>query len=464
MYSGVLSRVRGKGTKLMKKIIGTLACLLLFAGCAQEEAETFGLTADEQQAYTKSIDAVIEEHYWEYDRGSLQFSAGIVPENRDKNERLFEASAACGYNLSGYAGKELVQAEATLLHYNGDRAGTLQCYLQQGQLVGIAYAGGYDKGYYSLKERNPFQADGGFERYETWNGMNDAFVKGTGEFSPEGLATVGRDEKGNTLAAVLQNGKALVYRYANGLSRLRQFSYGTGLEAASAVFLSENDARLAVLLISSEQNNESESEGEEASARSEKIVLYDSQLNQTGEILLESELATALGAEDGKLYVFVEQNMDIYEEKEGVWERTGSRKLKHWVQQFHITDLDGDGVKEYLMTDGMDLYVYQQTGGSFRRIWSTHIGVENFYGPIISGDLNGDSVKEIYVCDMTGTTIRYILTEEGLRTANEDIDYGECIYPCDFDGKGGMDYWLVQDNINRGGQLYLAQTKTEERK
>ena len=443
----------------MKKIIGALACLLLFAGCGQEEAETFGLTAEEQQAYTKSIDTVMEEYYWEYDRGSLQFNAGVVPENRDKNERLFTASAACGYNLAGYAGKELVHAEAALLHYNGDMAGTLQCYLQQGQIVGIAYSGGYDKSYYSLKERNPFQADGGFERYETWNGMGEQFVKGRGEFSPEGISSVGRDEKGNTLAVIIQEGKAQVYRYANGLSRFRNFSYGAGLEATSAVFLSENDARLAVLLSSTAQSGEGE--GEQEFSRSEKIMLYDSQLNQSGEIALESELATALGAEDGKLYVFVDQNMDIYEEKEGTWERTGSRKLKHRVTQFHRTDLDGDGEKEYLMTDGMDLYVYQQTGGSFRKIWSTHLGVENFYGPIISGDLNGDSVKEIYTCDMTGTTIRYILTEKGLRTANEDIDYGECIYPCDFDGKGGMDYWLVKDNVNRNGQLYLAAEKTE---
>ena len=108
------------------------------------------------------------------------------------------------------------------------------------------------------------------------------------------------------------------------------------------------------------------------------------------------------------------------------------------------------------MTDGMDLYVYHNTGGSMKRIWSTHLGVENFYGPITSGDLNGDGVKEIYACDTTATTIRYVLTEKGLQTENEDIDYGQCIYPCDFDGNGKTDYWLVQDNIDRLGQLYLA--------
>ena len=65
------------------------------------------------------------------------------------------------------------------------------------------------------------------------------------------------------------------------------------------------------------------------------------------------------------------------------------------------------------------------------------MGVENFYGPLMSGDMNGDGVQEIYACDTTATTIRYILTEKGLKTANEDIQYGQCIYPCDFDGNAG---------------------------
>ena len=85
------------------------------------------------------------------------------------------------------------------------------------------------------------------------------------------------------------------------------------------------------------------------------------------------------------------------------------------------------------------------------------IAAANRYIPVDKVcDLNGDGVKEIYTCDTTATTIRYILTEKGLQTANEDIDYGECIYPCDFDGNGKADYWFVQDNIDRLGQLYLA--------
>ena len=199
-----------------------------------------------------------------------------------------------------------------------------------------------------------------------------------------------------------------------------------------------------------------EGESEKTYTRAERVMLYDSRLNVAGEIPLEGELCTALGAENGRLYLFIDKNMEIYEEKDGSWQNTGTRKLRHQVTQCHITDLDGDGVKEYILTDGMDLYVYHAVNDSFRKLWSTHVGVENFYGPLMSGDMNGDGVQEIYACDTTATTIRYILTEKGLKTANEDIQYGQCIYPCDFDGNGREDYWFVADNEDRRGQLYLA--------
>ncbi len=439
----------------MKRVIGALMCLFLLASCGGEEEQTFSLTAAEQEAYTESINTVMEEFYWEYDHSSLRFGAAMVPEDTEQAARLFSASNACEYNLKSKAGQDAVLAEAALLHYNGDAAGTLQCYFIGGQMVGVVYKGGYDNQYYSLKERNPFQADGGFQAYESWTGMGTAFQEGRGELSPEGILSTGKDANGNTLSVSIQDGRAAVYRYANGLSRYRNFSYGYGLEATSAAFLTGEDARLAVLISSITESGDEEAE--KTYSRAEKIMLYDETLNAAEEIPLESELCTALGAEDGKIYLFVDQSMDIYEETENGWERTGSRKLKHRVTQFHITDLDGDGVKEYLMTDGMDLYLYHETGGSFRKLWSTHLGVENFYGPISSGDLNGDGVKEIYTCDLTGTSIRYLLTEKGLQTANEDIEYGQCIFPCDFDGNGSEDYWFVLDNVDRRGQLYLAE-------
>ena len=146
----------------MKKRLLALLSLFLLAGCGAEEEQTISLTAEEQQAYTETINDVMEEFYWDYDRASLSFGAAKVPENTEKNARLFDASADCEYNLKRKAGQDAVLAEAALLHYNGDGAGTLQCWFVGGNLSGVAYTGGFDKAYYSLKERNPFLADGAF--------------------------------------------------------------------------------------------------------------------------------------------------------------------------------------------------------------------------------------------------------------------------------------------------------------
>lgn len=433
----------------MKKWMILLIGLLLLSGCGAK-TEDFHLSASEQEAYVESIDKVTEDFYWEYDYSSLSFGAAIVPEATEENERLFAASSACDYNLKSKAGQTAVLAQASLLHYNGDVAGTLQCWFVGSALAGVAYSGGYDNGYYSLKERNPFLADGGFSAYESWTGMPTAFQEAKGEFSTGGIYSVGQDAQGQRLVLSLSDGKAEIYRYANGLSRYRSLSYGQGAEAVSAVFLDASAARLAVLVSGRDADT---AEDENTSAR---VVLYDEGLQAAGEIPLEGEDCTALGAEDGKLYLFINKSMEIYEEKDGTWQCTDTKKLRHRVTQCHITDLDGDGVREYVLSDGMDLYLYHVVDGSFRKLWSTHLGMENFYGPIMSGDLNGDGVREIYICDATATGIRYILTERGLRTANEDIAYGQCVYPCDFDGNGREDYWLVQENENRKGQLYLA--------
>ena len=183
----------------MKKWMTILASLLLLSGCGAKE-DTFSLSAAEQEAYEESIDKVTEDFYWEYDHSSLSFGAAVVPEATEENERLFDASSACEYNLKGKAGQDAVLAQAALLHYNGDAAGTLQCWFVGGSLAGVAYSGGYDNGYYSLKERNPFLADGGFRAYESWTGMPTSFRTGRGEFSAEGIYSVGQDAKGRRLA------------------------------------------------------------------------------------------------------------------------------------------------------------------------------------------------------------------------------------------------------------------------
>ena len=45
----------------MKKKLAALMSLCLLCGCGGEEEKTFTLTGEEQQAYTETIDDVMEE-------------------------------------------------------------------------------------------------------------------------------------------------------------------------------------------------------------------------------------------------------------------------------------------------------------------------------------------------------------------------------------------------------------------
>lgn len=182
----------------------------------------------------------------------------------------------------------------------------------------------------------------------------DLLPHGRWEFSAEGIYSVGQDAKGRAAGGFhpWRQGRGLPL--FQRLSRYRSFSYGRGLEATSAAFLKEDDARLAVLVSSIEESGEGESE--KTYTRAERVMLYDSRLNVAGEIPLEGELCTALGAENGRLYLFIDKNMEIYEEKDGSWQNTGTRKLRHQVTQCHITGF-GWGRCKGIYSDGWDGFV-----------------------------------------------------------------------------------------------------------
>ena len=109
------------------------------------------------------------------------------------------------------------------------------------------------------------------------------------------------------------------------------------------------------------------------------------------------------------------------------------------------------------MTDGKDLYVYHETQVAFVSLWQTNIGVDTLYGYIYTGDLNNDGIKEIYICDTTGTIIRYILTEKGFTSSNDDIEYGEKIFAGDFNDDGLDDYIrFTMGETRNTSKIYIA--------
>lgn len=439
--------------KMMLLLLGI--CLLSVTGCQQKTQDgSLSLTAREQEIIANEIEMAMDAFYWSYDKDSLTYNTFLVPQNNEENARIFAAAADAGYHLQQYAGAQGIVATADLLHYNGDDAGEVQFVFLSGTLAGAYYTGGYDDAAYSLNVRNPFLADGGFTIFESWTGIDAQYYQRNGSLPLDGFVAKNKDG----MVASIVNGNVELYRLSGTtLSRSRTLTSARGLEAVSAVFVQQGEEEwLAVLLGHAGERTEEEGEEDDGIAHAEKVVLYDAGLQPVSEILLEEESCTALGADGERLFLFVDNAMETYEMQGETWTAVRRDYLKHWVSQCHVVDLDGNGTMEYLMTDGMDLYLYHMQQAGPLRLWSTHLGVESLYGALYSGDLNGDGVKEIYICDATGTTIRWILTETGLRSSNEDIAYGQAIYPCDWNGDGVDDYWNIEETTERRGTLYLS--------
>ena len=324
----------------MKKAIWLLlgVCLFCMTGCSEEEMDQgLSLSAREQEAYIKQIDAVMDEFYWSYDKDSLAFRGGEVPQDSQENTRLFSASQDIGYSLKSDAGSENVTATAELLHYNGDVAGEVNCIFVNNHLSGVYYIGGYDDEAYSLRERNPFLAKGDFTVYENWAGMNTQYRELNGSLPEDGFVT----KSGSGMVASIQNGKVELYHLSGSvISRKRTLTPEGGLTAVSAAFVEDGEEDLLAVLLADVK--EVDSEGEPIFKRSEKVVFYNSSLQVVSEIPLESEGCTALGFESGKLFLFINQVMETYEVGEAGWTRTKRESLRHRVTQCHITDLDGN--------------------------------------------------------------------------------------------------------------------------
>lgn len=448
----------------MKLTYGLLlgVCLLGLTSCQPKEVEqSFSLTAEEQDAFTAQIDAVLDEFYWEYDKDSLTFAGGVVPQDTSENERLFSASAILPeYDLRTKAGSPAVMAMAELLHHNGDIAGDVTFVFVQDTLSGVYYNGGYDRAPYSLTERNPFLENGKFIAYENWQGVTETgFIDGRGSLPAGGFTAQGKDQNGSPITASIVDGNIEIYHLSGQtLSRYRTLSPPGDLEAISATFVKESGMDYLAVLLAEVIESDGLGEGEKVFTRAEKVIIYDETFTSNSEIVLADTGVTAVGAQGDKLFLFADQSMDIYKNSPEGWQRLARNTLRHNVTQCHVSEMDGDDQPEIFMTDGMDLYLYRYFETGLFKIWSSHLGVESLYGSLYSGDLNRDGVKEIYVCDATGTTVRYLLTEKGLRSSNEDINYSQAIYPFDWNGDGLSDYWMeTNDEGKRAGNLFLSQ-------
>lgn len=446
-----------------KKWILMLAVVLL-TGCADAKSsaeEAFSVSLAQREAYEQKIAETMDSFYWKYDANSILYSEESIPDRSDENNAiLFEASMDAGFDLQKFAGKTAVVATVNLIHFNEDSAGVAYFYFIKEKLVGLYYRSENtpDKAY-SLKSRNIFSQPVEFAAYETDENLAD-FSESRSAFPVEGFCSFGEDERGRRLLAAIEGSQVSVYRYEDGMKLVRTIPFGSrneNMPMSAAFFRMEGQEgdRLAILLgsyIYTESSHDLE-----GYYISTKVAFLDESMQKTNEEFTLGETDySCVASEDGRL-IMVNGAVLEYMAKEGeTWIKEAEYPLENGVAAFLAIDLDQDGEKEYLMMDGMDFFVYKKDEIGFYSIWKTHLSIESLMGSIYAGDLNQDGVKEIYVSDKTGTMIRYILTENGLISRNEDIEYGQRFYVCDFNKDGKDDYIKIEDAENNSQKLYLA--------
>ncbi|MEA5084036.1 MAG: DUF4830 domain-containing protein [Lachnospiraceae bacterium] len=444
----------------MKKIFLLLVLIFIFSGCSsnsgEEEEKRFTLNQTQQENYKALIDEELRSFYWYYDEQSIAYFQSTVPVVEDSTKSIFEASKENGYDLEKYSGRGAVVYTVDLMHFNKNKAGTAYFYFVKNSIVGTYYVGIENtESAYGFKSRNVFADGTQFSNYETDNESME-YKNISSANIPDGFMSESLDDAGNKQYLNIVDGTLLVYKFKNDrFSLVKDISYwgGNGRKAMSATFYDGN--KIVVLLGVEACDGDECNDGR---FMAEKLVFLNEYYSLTNqEMALTNSAYSCVASVEGELILINDKNTEIYSSEEGTWKGKTSYYTNVQATAFLCDDLDGDGVKEYLLTDGKDLYMYRKNGISLNCIWRTNISVESFYGYIYAGDTNNDGAKEVYICDNTGTSIRYTLAPSGLAAKNDDISYSDRFYVSDFNNDGLSDYIKSQGEEKYTKTIYIAQ-------
>lgn len=449
--------------KLFKKLT-IIFCLLILTGCSSNtsstgENEVFSLSSGQKKEYFESIEELLNSFYWYYDSSSVLFFDEELPsDDSEKTSEIFESSKKCGFDLEKYKGKNVISATANLNYFNGDEAGICHIIFNKNTLIGAYYTDINDSDrVFSLDERNIFVSGNNFENTETEAEIG-FFDEVNTYFNENSFVSCSYDSEGNGIIASIKNNAVNIYKFEDRLYLYKTLYVSSGGNCPiSASFISSEDGAVKYLaVIEGQRQAASNTDGEAERLLSERVLIYDSDFNLLGyDVSLESTDYSCVADLDGKIAVFKNSWAEIYEISGEKIEKVNYYSLNHSVTGLLECDLDNNGEKEYLMTDGMDFYIYQKNGHAFELLWRTHLGISSFESNIYAGDLNRDGIKEIYICDAFGTSIKYVIKDYGIAPQNDNIEYGNRYLVFDFN-LDGLDDYIFVDSINEEVSLYLG--------
>jgi len=425
----------------------------ILTGCTananEGSEENLSISEQKEIEYADTIESILNSFYWRYDDDTIAFSNGKVPSDED----ILECSRESGYDMSRDKGDSCVIATANLLYFNREVAGIIHFYFVKDSLKGLYYIPTNLSTPCSLYVRNSYLVPTPFSYTETdkepeFTKKNVTHINAKGIFDSIKISNYTYSIMDYETKLIINRSDASTPIYS-----LKEINLTSeNLIPISAVFIN-NSTQMAVLYGSEVFS----AEGAAPITVPKKIIIYDSDFNITESVVVaEDSDCYSLGYDNGCLLVSRDKSIDFYT-LNGT--QISPKQISYYIGKsiigMDVTDLDNDGVTEYVFTDGQDLYIYHKTISVFKCIWSTHLSIDSFEKYIYTADLNSDKINELYVFDSTGTTSKYAIGEKGIYTNNDSIEYGQRYQISDFNSDGISDCIVIGDEDSNIQELRI---------
>ncbi len=441
----------------MRRLIFLCALCIALSGCgvAENTADTDSLAIDTSSIAqnTETIEKILADNVWNYDKDSMSFGNDFLIAENENFDLICDISDQAGIDTAALkkGSKQTMLASVRLTNADMTDAGTAYFAFSNRKLLCGFYI--FNDAPYSLANKYPFEYEHPFSGAEN-TGLLPVF-------SPTDLDTVFDSAAfaDNGEAAVI-SGSAIVFYKEGKNSFKRNGDIDFGELAPADIALKKGKTEYMCVLLDSYKTAErlSESDFEDYDRRDEilltgskKIVFIDGKNNAVlPELPLDLSIYTSVAFDGDNIAAARNSAIDIFAYENGAWVKKQRLSVENPVQKLRIADIDGNGVNEYIISDGINIGVYKKDV-QLRLAWSTKFQTSRIKDIYIS-DLNGDGIKEIYANELysdnsAGFALRYILCKDGFEVSGGNIVSGASAYYAigDMNGDGKDDYIVVNN-------------------
>lgn len=443
----------------MKRFIIIAIFLLgIMTGCGQsadtstiQQKTTAVITAESIAKNTETINTVLTDNLWNYDRDSLVFGNDLIISNNGENaDVICSASEQAGIDTTKFKNgtQQTALATVNLLYPNRTDAGTAYFAFADNDILCGYYV--YNGVYYSLDNKYPFESKSPFKAVENKQTVATfTALKSTIDLNSFADAGYGR-------LASIEGGLLSFYNGSRkkGIKLIGDVEFDEFVPMDIAI---GNDYSCVLLgsyetaeIISESDYEDDEDNSEIIRTKSEKVVFIDENGRSVLPALeLDLSIYTSVAFDNDSIALARDKAIDIYKIEDNTWTKVNRLAIGNTTAvKLRVADIDGDGNSEYIVSDGVNIFVYSYTT-KMNLVWRTRFevsAIKDFY----VADLNGDNIKEIYVNDTNGFLTRYVVGENGFEVYSDGVATGEMQYYVagDIDGNGVDEYLTIGDGNN----------------